>query len=318
MEAVVLAQDKINVLSDFPSPPDTDGEIPIRITSAGICETDLQLVKGYMGFQGVLGHEFVGVAETGAFEGKRVVGEINCPCGKCELCGAGHGNHCPNRSVLGILNRNGAFAERTSLPEANLLAVPDSVTDEEAVFTEPLAAAFRIPEQIEFKGTERVLVLGDGRLGNLCAQVLQLFAAQVMVAGRHDEKLQILRSLHITTSLVDELDHSHDWDIVVDCTGRSGGLEAALQFVRPLGTIVLKTTVAGPHNLPMSPVVIDEVQIVGSRCGPFKPALEALQKRTVNVLPLISRRYPIRNAVEAFESAKSTQCLKTLLEIRQS
>ncbi len=296
-----------------------NGEVLVRVIRAGICETDLQLLRGYMDFHGVPGHEFVGIAESGRFAGKRVVGEINCPCGNCELCRDGLGNHCPYRTVLGILNRQGAFAEYVSLPEVNLHAVPDEVTTDEAVFTEPLAAAFQIPTQVPLKHGDRVTILGDGRLGNLCAQVLAMHGCIVRVIGKHTEKLEVIKSLGIEVRLLTEVERVRSSEVVVDCTGSPEGLKTALEFVRPRGTVVFKTTVAGNHELSLAPVVIDEVTLVGSRCGPFVPALEALRTKSVKVAPLISARFPLQDAAKAFDQAReSRSALKVLLDVGES
>jgi threonine dehydrogenase-like Zn-dependent dehydrogenase len=262
----------------------------VRVRCAGICETDLQLIKGYMGFRGVLGHEFVGVAESGALAGRRVVGEINCACWRCDTCRRGLPTHCPNRTVLGILNHDGAFADLIAVPERNLHAVPDSLPDEVAVFTEPLAAAFQIPAQLPVQSGDRVVVLGDGRLGNLCAQVLARLSDHVLVVGKHPEKLGLLTARGIGTALLSEPLEERAADIVVDCTGSESGIPTALRLVRPRGTIVLKTTVAGDQTLAWAPFVIDEIALVGSRCGPFDRALEALEAGQIDVRPLISER----------------------------
>lgn len=300
---------------DRPVPETGAGEVIVRIVRAGICETDLQLLRGYMGFCGVPGHEFVGIAQSGRFEGKRVVGEINCPCRSCELCRDGFGNHCPNRTVLGILNRDGAFADYVSLPAANLHLVPDDVSTDEAVFTEPLAAALQIPEQVSLKSGSRVTVLGDGRLGNLCAQVLAMQGCRVLVIGKHSQKLEVLHQLGIETALRNEVSQERTSDIVVDCTGSAEGLRTALGFVKPRGTVVLKTTVAGEHQLSLAPVVIDEVSVVGSRCGPFATALNALRTGSVKVAPLISARFDLDDAVEAFALAQASRALKILIDV---
>src|SRR5688500_4665680 len=230
-----------------------------------------------MWFRGVLGHEFVGVAESGPYAGRRVVGEINCACWRCETCRSGLPSHCPNRTVLGILNHDGAFADYIAVPQKNLHPVPDSLPDEVAVFTEPVAAAFQIPAQIPIRRADRIVVLGDGRLGNLCAQVLAQRSDHVLVVGKHPEKLSLLQGRGIATAvLTDPLDARIE-DIVVDCTGSASGLPTALRLVRPRGTVVLKTTVAGEQTMAYAPFVIDEVTLVGSRCGPFDPALKALE-----------------------------------------
>lgn len=290
-------------------------EIAVDVLQAGICETDLQLCKGYMGFQGILGHEFVGVARSGKFAGRRVVGEINCPCHNCDTCRRGLTSHCPHRTVVGILNHDGAFADTVLIPESSLHAVPDSITTETAIFVEPLAAACRIPQQIAMDG-QQVTVLGDGRLGNLCAQVLRHHGCRVRVVGKHQAKLNLLRDLGIACTLLDELCPERCSDIVVDCTGSPSGLTTALQLVRPCGTIVLKTTVAADQTLHMAPFVIDEITLLGSRCGPFTDALQLLANGAITVAPLLSARYPLEDAEIAFTHAARKDTLKVLLNIR--
>jgi threonine dehydrogenase-like Zn-dependent dehydrogenase len=287
----------------------------VRVRCAGICETDLQLIKGYMGFRGVLGHEFVGVAESGLYTGRRVVGEINCACWRCATCHMGLHTHCPNRTVLGILNHDGAFADLIAVPQRNLHPVPDSLPDETAVFTEPVAAAFQIPAQIPIRSKDRILVLGDGRLGNLCAQVLARLSDRVTVIGKHSQKLALLKTFGIGTALVSDPIDEKSADVVVDCTGSDTGLPAALRLVRPRGTIVLKTTVAGTQTLPWAPFVIDEVTLVGSRCGPFDQALLALEEGRIDVRPLISERFDLDNGIEALERAQAKSVLKILLNV---
>jgi len=290
-------------------------EILVDVLQAGICETDLQLCKGYMGFQGILGHEFVGIARTGQFAGQRVVGEINCPCHNCDTCRRGLSSHCPHRTVVGILNHDGAFADTVLIPESSLHAVPDSISTETAVFVEPLAAACRIPQQIAMDG-QRVTVLGDGRLGNLCAQVLRHHGCHVHVIGKHPTKLNLLRELGINCSLLADLSPDRSSDIVVDCTGSPTGLTTALQLVRPCGTIVLKTTVAATQTLHMAPFVIDEITLLGSRCGPFIDALQLLANGAITVAPLLSASYPLEDAEIAFTHAARKDTLKILLNIR--
>jgi threonine dehydrogenase-like Zn-dependent dehydrogenase len=287
----------------------------VDVLRAGICETDLQLVRGYMGFQGILGHEFVGVARTGPLAGRRVVGEINCSCLTCDTCLAGRPSHCPNRSVLGILNHDGAFADLVAVPQQNLYAVPDSVSTDAAVFVEPLAAAFQIPTQLTIRRQDRILVLGDGRLGNLCAQVLAVMSDHVRVVGKHANKLALLQSLGISTRLLSDQPDDRSMDIVVDCTGSPTGLPTALSLVRPRGTIVLKTTVAGDQTMAWAPIVIDEVTIVGSRCGPFDQALAALEAGRVSVLPLVSGRFELSKGIEALEQASEKSVMKVLLDV---
>lgn len=298
-----------------PTPNPATDEVLVRVTRAGVCETDLQLIKGYMGFRGVLGHEFVGVAESGPYAGRRVVGEINCACWNCETCRRGLPTHCPNRTVLGILNHDGAFADLIAVPQRNLHLVPDSIPDDIAVFTEPVAAAFQIPAQLTIGPTDRIAVLGDGRLGNLCAQVLASVADDVLVVGKHPEKLALLDAMGLQTAMLSDHLPLRAVDIVVDCTGSESGLPTALQMVRPRGTIVLKTTVAGTQTLAWAPFVIDEVTLVGSRCGPFDRALEALENGLVDVEPLIADRFNLAQGLSALERAQQKGVLKVLLDI---
>ena len=317
MRAIVLDQQQITVRDDHPLPRLADGDVLVRVLRAGICETDLQLIRGYMGFRGVLGHEFVGIAESSPFAGRRVVGEINCSCWKCETCLAGRPTHCPHRSVIGILNHDGAFADFVAVPQRNLHVVPDSVPTDLAVFTEPLAAAFQILTQLPIRREDRVIVLGDGRLGNLCAQVLARQSDQLLVIGKHVEKLTILRQLGLETCLLEDCPRERLADVVVDCTGSESGLPTALQLVRPRGTIVLKTTVAGTQTLAWAPIVIDEVTIVGSRCGPFDRALIALERGEIQVQPLISDRFELPDGLAALQRAQSKDVLKVLLDVER-
>ena len=314
MRAIVLG-DQVNLIASRPTPTPTPGEVLVRVIRAGVCETDLQLIKGYMGFRGVLGHEFVGVAESGPLAGQRVVGEINCACWNCETCRMGLPTHCPNRTVIGILNHDGAFADVIAVPQRNLHAVPDALSDDVAVFTEPVAAAYQIPVQLTIRKTDRIVVLGDGRLGNLCAQVLARLSDQVLVVGKHPEKLSILSSMGIVTALLSDSLEPRSFDIVVDCTGSESGLPTALKLVRPRGTIVLKTTVAGQQTLAWAPFVIDEVALIGSRCGPFDQALAALERGHVNVQPLISDRFDLSQGLDALARAQTKGILKVLLDV---
>jgi threonine dehydrogenase-like Zn-dependent dehydrogenase len=314
MRAIVLS-DHVEVRGDRPSPTPAEGEVLVRVVRAGVCETDLQLIKGYMGFRGVLGHEFVGVAESGPFAGRRVVGEINCACWKCEICRSGLNTHCPHRTVLGILGHDGAFADLIAVPQRNLHLVPDALSDDVAVFTEPVAAACQIAMQVTVRPDDRVVVLGDGRLGNLCAQVLARLSRRALVVGKHDEKLALLRSMGIDAArLSDPLDE-RSADVVVDCTGSESGLPTALKLVRPRGTIVLKTTVAGVQTMAWASFVIDEVTLVGSRCGPFDQALLALERGHVQVQPLISDRFALSRGIDALARAQTNPVLKVLLDV---
>jgi threonine dehydrogenase-like Zn-dependent dehydrogenase len=313
MRALVLDDGGVRLETDRREPIPAAGEVLVQVIVAGICETDLQLIRGYHGFRGVLGHEFVGVALSGRFEGRRVVGEINCACHACETCRAGRPGHCPHRTVIGIVNHDGAFADLVAVPERNLHAVPETVETEAAVFTEPVAAAFQIPDQIAITSHDRVIVVGDGRLGSLCAQVLWPLTDHLLVVGKHRDKLVRLERLGIEGCLLDDRPRDRAADIVVDCTGSESGLPTALELVRPRGTVVLKTTIAGASTLALAPVVVDEVTIVGSRCGPFPRALDALARGLVDVRALIDDRFPLADGLRALQRAAEPGVLKVLV-----
>jgi threonine dehydrogenase-like Zn-dependent dehydrogenase len=274
----------------------------------------LQIFKGYMGFCGVPGHEFVGTVTDGPkhLEGKRVVGEINFSCERCEFCHRDLRRHCAARKVMGILDADGVFAEYVAVPVANLHLVPEKLADEEAVFTEPLAAAFEILEQVQLEPGDEVLVLGDGKLGLLCAQALKLTGADVTVVGKHAEKLKLLKRSLIRTALLDEW-KVRQFDFVVEATGSADGFQLAMGAVRPRGTLILKSTVASKHHVPLAPLVINEITVLGSRCGPFAPALEALEKRMVSVLPLIEKEYALSQGLDAVAHAGRSGARKILL-----
>lgn len=299
------------------------GEVIIRPLRMGICAIDIELCKGYMGFSGVLGHEFVGIVEDAAgrdgkkWIGMRVVGSINCVCGKCDMCRAGLREHCRHRTVLGIAGRDGCFAERFALPVRNLFEVPDHVDDDHAVFTEPLAAAYQILRQLTIEGRPYITVLGDGRLGLLCAQVMSQLNATVRVIGKHADKLSLCEKWKVKHRLLEDVGLRGDQDIVVDCTGSPTGLTTAMQMVRPRGTIVLKTTVAPDAKGPpvdLSPIVINELNVIGSRCGPFPDALEALSSQKVDVVSLITRRMKLADGEAALKAAARPDTIKVLLE----
>jgi len=306
----------------YPEPEPQTNEALIRINMAGICNTDVEIMKGYMDFKGVIGHEFVGIVERieGNDEyllGKRVVGDINCSCGKCSYCLKGMKTHCPERKTLGIIGKDGAFAHYITLPVNNLFEVPEHVTDEEAVFTEPLAAAFEILEQLHVKPTDRILILGDGKLGMLCAIALRLTQANVVLAGKHKSKLAIADEYGINTIGVVVLpSFFKSYDIVVEATGSPEGFELALQLVKPRGKIVLKTTAASDKKINLAPVVIDEIKVIGSRCGPFEPALRAISAGLVDVRPLVTAIYKPEQAEKAFEKAMEGDSLKVLIDFR--
>jgi alcohol dehydrogenase len=315
MRALVFDK-TLSYQSRHPEPSSTAGDTLIRIRQAGICATDLEIVKGYMNFRGILGHEFVGdVISSPRKEliGQRVVGEINCVCGRCDLCISGLSNHCRNRTVLGILNHDGAFAEYVRLPATNLHVLPNTIDDDAAVFVEPLAAAHQVLKQIKLDGRKWVTVLGDGRLGLLVAQVLRNVDCPVRMIGKHPEKLALCEKWQIRSRAVSDIVPRHDQDVVVDCTGSAAGFELAMQMVRPRGTIVLKSTVAMGKPLNLSPLVIDEINVVGSRCGPFREAIRSLADKSVDVLSLINRRMKLEQGVEAMELAARPGVLKVLL-----
>jgi threonine dehydrogenase-like Zn-dependent dehydrogenase len=299
---------------DVPTPEHTPGTALVRVALAGICNTDLELVKGYMGFTGILGHELAGVVEDGPDEwrGQRVVGEINFACGACEWCARGLGRHCPQRTVMGIQGADGALAELVRVPLANLHRVPDAVDDDAAVFVEPLAAAFEIVAQVRVEPGQACVVLGDGKLGLLAAQVLAQAGARVVAVGKHADKLAHLARRGIATALLDEWDRAPA-DLVVEATGTAAGFELALATTRPRGTLVLKSTVAHGAPLNLAPLVIHEITVVGSRCGPFAPALAALADGRVAVRELISARYALGDAVQALQRAAQPGVLKVLV-----
>lgn len=303
------------VVRDRTEPEPSPGEAIVEVRVAGVCDTDLQLARGYMGFRGVPGHEFVGVVRACDSErwlGKRVVADINAGCGACEDCEKGAGHHCAKRTVLGIVARDGAFAERLAIPERCLVEVPEEVSDEAAVFAEPLAAALHVLDDARSLGVgEPVLVLGDGKLGQLIARALASAGHAVGLVGRHTHKLALAKAAGIATYL--EADAPTGQALVVEATGSAGGLELAMKCVRPRGTIVLKTTVAGPLSVDLSPLVIHEVALVGSRCGDMARAVAALAAKTVDPAPLIEARYPLERADEALAHAGNRGVLKVLV-----
>jgi len=303
------------VVQDHPDPRPVPGEALLRPLLAGVCATDLELCRGYMGFTGVLGHELVAVveqAEDASWLGARVVVEINCPCGACGTCLAGRPTHCRRRPVLGIDGRDGVFAQRVQVPVANLHRVPEAVSDEAAVFTEPLAAACRVLEQVHLHPSERVVVLGAGRLGQLVARVLALTGAQVQAVDLSSSRLALLPG-GIEPVLASDAACLAGADVVVECSGHRDGLALASTLVRPCGTLVLKTTVADPAAPPVVPWVLDEVTVLGSRCGPFAPALRLLAANLVDPRPLITVTLPLEQGVEALALAGKPDVLKVLL-----
>lgn len=319
MRALTFHNNRLEFRNQYPDPPVRDGEALIRVRLAGICATDLQITKGYMGFTGVPGHEFVGTVVEGSprWKGARVVAQINCPCGKCDMCMRGLSNHCRKRTVMGIAGRDGCFAGLLAIPETCLHEVPAGVSDEEAVFVEPLAAAYQVLQQCPVDSKSAVTVLGTGRLGLLVAQVLAAAGCRPTAIGRSTAKLERCEKLGIQATAVDDVRPSNDRDVVVDCTGTPDGLRLAMALVRPRGTIVLKSTYADTAGeVPnLAPLVIHEVRVIGSRCGPFPEAINALARKSVEVRSLISRTFPLEQGVEAFEECRKRDVLKVLLAI---
>lgn len=314
MNALWLENNRID-LRDVSQPRKPD-EALIKIRKSGICSTDLELVKGYYPYTGILGHEFVGEvveADDASWIGQRVVGEINVVCRRCEQCLNGRSTHCENRTVLGIVNRNGTFAEFTQLPLANLHRLPDSVPDEMAVFAEPLAAALEIQQQIQIKPTDRVLLVGAGRLGQLIAQTLALTGCDLRVVARHASQQSLLNARGIRVIAEEEI-KAWRWDVVVEATGSSSGFALARKAIRPRGTLVMKSTYKGEMSVNFSSLVVDEINILGSRCGPFEPALRLMKTRQVDPTVLIAEEYKLEDALKAFERAAETGVLKVLVE----
>ena len=310
---------ELQLREDLPPPEPGPGEALIKVMAAGICHTDKEIVRGYMDFTGIPGHEFVGVVEMAddpELVGKRVVGEINCPCGVCPVCVDEKPNHCPHRTTLGISGRDGAFAEYLTLPVANLHLVPDTLPLYSAVFVEPLAACFRITEQVHISPDLRVAVLGDGKLGLLAAQVMRLSGCVLLAIGRHPHKLKILDRLGIRTTLENDPDLGERFDVVIECTGRPEGFDLARSLVEPAGVIVQKSTYVESVSVDISRLVVDEIQVVGSRCGPFEPAIRALVRGLVNVQELVDRRFPLEMGLQAFEYAMKDEALKVILEMK--
>jgi threonine dehydrogenase-like Zn-dependent dehydrogenase len=321
MNALWLENNKID-LREVPDPRKPN-EALIKIRKAGICSTDLELVKGYYPYTGILGHEFVGEVissplpmgeGSGVRVGDRVVGEINAVCNECEQCLNGRSTHCENRTVLGIINRDGTFAEFTQLPITNLHRVPDSVPDEMAVFTEPLAAALEIQEQVQINPTDRVLLIGAGRLGQLIAQTLALTGCDLRVVARHQHQQNLLKQRGIRIISEEEI-KPWRWDMVVEATGSPDGFSLARQAIRPRGTLVLKSTYKGELNVNFSSIVVDEINIIGSRCGPFEPALRLMESKQVDPSVLIMDEFELGNASKSFERAAEAGVLKVLIQM---
>ena len=320
MLALVLEKSP-RVTSDWPVPERRAGEALVRVRVSGVCDTDLQLAKGYMGFTGVPGHEFVGdvvAADDAAWHGRRIVADINAGCGACEECRTRSGHHCATRTVLGIVGRSGSFAELVTVPERCLVAVPDTLDDDRAVFAEPLAAALHVLDELRETQSPnaRAIVLGDGKLGLLIARALASHRIATTLVGRHPHKLALAAPAGVDTFLEAELPASHRGaGLVVEATGSEGGLARALELVAPRGTVVLKTTVASKLTVDLSPVVIHEIRVVGSRCGDMSRAVEVLASGAVDPLPLVEARYPLSRADEALAHAGRRGATKVLIDV---
>ena len=320
MKAVVF-DEVLKLDKNYEKPVPAQGEALIKVKMAGICNTDFEITKGYMGYKGVLGHEFVGVVEDVNGEdkslvGKRVVAEISYGCHKptCEWCNQGLIRHCPDRHTIGIWKKDGCFAEYVTLPTEILFEVPESVSDEQVVFVEPLAAACEIVEQLHIQPIQKVLVQGDGKLGLTTALALNAYNYDVTLAGRHQNKLDIAAKQGVKTILSQDLKKEPVWDVVVEATGSITGFEDAMALTKPRGVLVLKSTVAGSKEINLAPIVINEITVLGSRCGQFKPALRLLENKRIDFKPLISGIYGIDDAIEAFERNKDKDSVKVLLK----
>jgi len=313
MRALVFDR-KLEFRTDYPNPVASLGESIVRVSTAGICGTDLEIARGYMQYRGVPGHEFCGrviESQNPALRGKRVVGEINAGCGRCAACLNGLARHCPNRTVLGILSRDGAFAEFLSLPDVNLIPIPGSITDDAAVFVEPLAAAYEIFDQAHLARNQTIAVLGDGRLGALVAMVLKGEKYLPLVAGHHQEKLARLAELGLQTA--EESSLREKFDVVIECSGSQSGFRRAIELVRPRGTIILKSTAAASAELNLAPIVVNEITVIGSRCGRFQPALDAMATEKIDPRPLIDGTFALEDGIAAFEAASNPLNFKIFL-----
>ncbi len=321
MRAVVFDKG-LKLDKNYPKPLPQKGEALIRVSLAGICNTDYEITKGYMGYEGILGHEFVGIVEDvneadKSWIGKRVVAEISWGCDEpdCEWCAKKNYRHCPNRHTIGIWKKDGCFADYITLPTNILFEVPDNVPDEQAVFVEPLAAACEITEQLHIEPMKKVLVLGDGKLGLTTALALNAFNLDVLLVGKHQNKLDIASKQGVKTVLLDKFTPEKIYDVVVEATGTASGFETSMQLTKPRGVLVLKSTVATGKELNLAPIVIDEITVLGSRCGQFPPALRLLKNNRIDFKPFISGIYSINEAIDAFEKNKQKDTLKVLIKM---
>ena len=320
MKAVVF-NEELKLVNDYPKPVPKKGEALVRVTLAGICNTDYEITKGYMGYNGILGHEAVGVVEEINDEdksllGKRVVSEISYGCKEpdCEWCAQKLYRHCPNRHTLGIWQKDGCFCEYFTMPLEVLFEVPENVEDEQVVFVEPLAAAIEITEQLHIKPMDKVVILGDGKLGLITALALNALNINVTLVGKHQNKLDIAKKQGVEVRLLNNFEIKKEYDIVIEATGSVSGFETAMALTKPRGVLVLKSTVAASKEFNLAPIVIDEITVLGSRCGQFPPALRLLKSGKIDLKPMISATYSIDKALEAFEKNKEKDVLKVLLK----
>lgn len=319
MKAVIF-DETLKYVEDYEKPTPRQGEALIKVTYGGVCNTDKEITKGYMGYKGILGHEFTGIVEEINDEdktllGKRVVGEINLGCKNCEWCAKDLERHCPNRSTLGILAKDGCFAEYVTLPLSNLIEIPENVPDEQAVFVEPLAAGLEILEQMHIQLCQKVMVLGDGKLGLLTALALNACGLDVLIVGKHQNKLDIAKNQGVKTQLLSEFEQAPKFDVVVEATGSITGFETSVNCVKPRGTLVLKSTIAASKELNLAPIVINEITILGSRCGRFEPAMRLIASGKIDFSQMISKIYPIEQAIKAFDANNAKDTIKILLKI---
>lgn len=317
--AAAVFDGRLRYVTDYPVPVRQPGSALIRVRTAGICRTDRELMQGYLDFQGVPGHEFIGVVEESddpAWTGRRVVGDINAACGRCEWCTRGLGRHCPHRTTLGIVNHDGCLADYCVLPAANLLELPTAIPDERAILLEPLSAACEILEQLPIRGEEHIVVIGDGPLGMLCAWALATVGSNVTLLGHHAEKLALAQWRGIKTAAAADFAVPGGADIVVEATGSPEGIAEAIKLCRPRGIIVLKSTIALPQNINLAPIVINEISVVGSRCGQLSDGLRMMQEYPDMPLPtMITARYPLVRVEAAFMRAAQSDALKVLVDI---
>lgn len=322
MKAIVFNdKDGLHLDNNYKKPVPQKGEALIKVTLAGICNTDYEITKGYMGYNGILGHEFIGTVEEINDEdklllGKRVTAEISYGCNnpECEWCAVKNYRHCPDRHTLGIWRKDGCFAEYVTMPLNVLFEIPENVEDEQAVFVEPLAAACEITEQLHIQPIQRVVVLGDGKLGLTTALTLSAQGLDVTLIGKHQNKLDIAKNQGVKTQLLQDTKIENIYDVVVEATGSVSGFETSLSLVKPRGVLVLKSTIATGKELNLAPIVINEITVLGSRCGQFPPALNLLAKHRIDFKPFISAVYSIDDAIEAFEANKSKETLKVLIK----